>query len=431
MSAPAIQVERLGKRYFLAHRRGLQFPTLRETLVNAAWAVGRTLLHPLARRTSERAGRETFWALKDVSFSVEQGERVGIIGRNGAGKSTLLKILSRITEPTAGRVAIRGRVASLLDVGTGFHPDLSGRENIFLNGAVLGMPRSEIRGKFDEIVAFAELERFLDTPVKRYSSGMYVRLAFSIAAHLEPEILIIDEVLEVGDAQFKKKCLGKMREVSRGERRTVLFVSHNMAAVQALCSRAILLTQGQVAQIGAPEQVIDSYIRRGGSTALANATLVGEDFALCKITAGTSDGAPLATLKPAEVQITFRPLRDVCDAGAHIIFDDLNGSPILGLDSSDFVQNVRARADQEVTCTFHIESLPLNPGPFRLRLWLRSRADHFHWEVPTTYDLNVEETLVYGARRIERSAHGATCANARVTIQASLAELGSTRHSAQ
>jgi len=429
MSARAIQVEQLGKRYFLAHRRQW-FPTLRETLVGAASVFGRRLLHPLAQRSPERAQRETFWALQDVSFSVEQGERVGIIGRNGAGKSTLLKILSRITEPTAGRVTILGRVASLLDVGTGFHPDLSGRENIFLNGAVLGMPRSEIRRKFDEIVAFAEVEHFLDTPVKRYSSGMYVRLAFSIAAFLEPEILVIDEVLAVGDAQFQKKCLGKMQEVSHGEGRTVLFVSHNMAAVQALCSRAILLTHGHVTRIGAPGEVIDTYIRRGGSIALANATIAGRHFALSGITVGTPDGAPLATLKPAEVRVTFRPLEDICDAGAHIIFDDINGSPILGLDSSDFVQKVRARADQEVTCTFHIKSLPLNPGPFRLRLWLRSRSDHFHWEVPAVYDLNVEETLVYGARRIERSAHGATCTNARVTIEASASEPGATRPNA-
>ena len=187
---------------------------------------------------------EEFWALKDVSFEVKRGEVLGIIGRNGAGKSTLLKILSRITEPTEGRVTLRGRVASLLEVGTGFHPELTGRENIYLNGAILGMTRAEIRRKFDEIVAFAEVEKFLDTPVKRYSSGMYVRLAFAVAAHLEPEILVVDEVLAVGDAEFQKKCLGKMNSVATVEGRTVLFVSHNMAVVQHLCERVILLKNG-------------------------------------------------------------------------------------------------------------------------------------------------------------------------------------------
>ena len=203
---------------------------------------------------------EEFWALKDVSFEVKQGEVLGIIGRNGAGKSTLLKILSRITEPTEGRVVIRGRVASLLEVGTGFHPELTGRENIFLNGAILGMTQREIRRKFDEIVAFAEVEKFLDTPVKRYSSGMYVRLAFAVAAHLEPEILVVDEVLAVGDAEFQKKCLGKMDEVSRRQGRTVLFVSHNMDAVLRLCSRAILLESGTVRATDDVKIVVPAYL---------------------------------------------------------------------------------------------------------------------------------------------------------------------------
>jgi lipopolysaccharide transport system ATP-binding protein len=202
---------------------------------------------------------EEFWALKDVSFEVQQGDRIGIIGRNGAGKSTLLKILSRITEPTSGRALIKGRVASLLEVGTGFHPELTGQENIFLNGAILGMTKAEIRRKFDEIVAFAEIEKFLDTPVKRYSSGMYVRLAFAVAAHLEPEILIVDEVLAVGDAQFQKKCLGKMEEVSAKEGRTVLFVSHSLPAVNTLCTSCILLNSGVVSCVGDPSHVFGKY----------------------------------------------------------------------------------------------------------------------------------------------------------------------------
>ena len=220
------------------------------------WAECGADLHATDKRT-----REEFWALRDVSFDIRPGEVTGIIGRNGAGKSTLLKILSRITEPTTGEVRLGGRVASLLEVGTGFHPELTGRENVFLNGTILGMSRSEIRRKFDEIVAFAEVEKFLDTPVKRYSSGMYMRLAFAVAAHLEPEILIVDEVLAVGDAEFQKKCLGKMGDVARGGR-TVLFVSHNMSAVQALCSKAILLQGGQVERMGATGPIVAEYLAR-------------------------------------------------------------------------------------------------------------------------------------------------------------------------
>ena len=210
------------------------------------------------RELSKQPINEEFWALKDVSFEIKRGDVIGIIGRNGAGKSTLLKVLSRITEPSAGRVILRGRVASLLEVGTGFHPELSGRENIYLNGAILGMGRNEIRKRFDEIVAFAEVEKFLDTPVKRYSSGMYVRLAFAVAAHLEPEILVVDEVLAVGDAEFQKKCLGKMRDVSRGGR-TVIFVSHNMAAVKSLTLRGVVLSGGQLVFNGSTEKAIEFY----------------------------------------------------------------------------------------------------------------------------------------------------------------------------
>ncbi len=264
---PAIRVRGLGKRYRLdraAPAGGDRFGyrTLRDDLVRLAAA-------PL-RRLRGRAGAasEDFWALDGVDFEVEPGEVVGVVGRNGAGKSTLLKILSRITKPTTGQVALRGRVGSLLEVGTGFHPELTGRENIFLNGAILGMTRREIARQFDEIVAFAEVEKFLDTPVKRYSSGMYVRLAFAVAAHLEPEILIVDEVLAVGDMAFQRKCMGRMGEVGRGGT-TILFVSHNMPAVESLCTRAILLDGGRVALDGDVPGVIAQYRRlamgaRGG-----------------------------------------------------------------------------------------------------------------------------------------------------------------------
>ncbi len=248
---PIIRVQGLSKQYQLGGPPAA-YSTFRETLMDVARMPLRYL------RRNDKA--EMLWALKDVSFEVEPGEVVGIIGRNGAGKSTLLKVLSRITEPTAGRVELYGRVASLLEVGTGFHPELTGRENIFLNGSILGMARKEIETKFDEIVAFAEVEKFIDTPVKRYSSGMYVRLAFAVAAHLEPEILIVDEVLAVGDAAFQKKCLGRMRDVAN-QGRTVLFVSHNMAAVSALCSKAMVLWQGMVEfSLGSVEEAVQKYL---------------------------------------------------------------------------------------------------------------------------------------------------------------------------
>uniref|UniRef100_B8HRA6 ABC transporter related n=1 Tax=Cyanothece sp. (strain PCC 7425 / ATCC 29141) TaxID=395961 RepID=B8HRA6_CYAP4 len=240
MGDTVIRAENVGKKYIISHQYAGEYATLRDRLADGARAIARQLRN-VGKLHAPTIEREEFWALQNVSFEIKQGERVGIIGRNGAGKSTLLKILSQITEPTTGEILIRGRVASLLEVGTGFHLELTGRENIFLNGAILGMSRAEIKKKFDEIVAFAEVEQFLDTPVKRYSSGMYVRLAFAVAAHLEPEILLIDEVLAVGDVQFQKKCIGKMGEIST-QGRTIIFVSHNMSVLQTLCQRGILLS---------------------------------------------------------------------------------------------------------------------------------------------------------------------------------------------
>jgi len=252
-----IAVENLSKKYIIGHQKQERYTALRDVLANGAKRFTHKLCHPFAAPAIDPA-HEEFWALKEVSFDIQQGDRVGIIGRNGAGKSTLLKILSRITEPTSGKVSIKGRVASLLEVGTGFHPELTGRENISLNGAILGMSKAEIKSKFDEIVAFAEVEKFLDTPVKHYSSGMYVRLAFAVAAHLEPEILIVDEVLAVGDAQFQKKCLGKMEEVGK-QGRTVLFVSHNMAMISNLCQKGIVLKQGGLLFQGEMSEAVLAY----------------------------------------------------------------------------------------------------------------------------------------------------------------------------
>lgn len=265
MSDTVITAEGLSKRYLVAHNLENQghrrYLALRDVIgreISNLARKGRDMLR--GRQVLQTDEVEEFWALKTVSFEVKQGEVLGIIGRNGAGKSTLLKILSRITEPTEGRVTLRGRVASLLEVGTGFHPELTGRENIYLNGAILGMSRAEIRKKYDEIVAFAEVEKFLDTPVKRYSSGMYVRLAFAVAAHLEPEILIVDEVLAVGDYKFQRKCLGKMREVSKADGRTVLFVSHNMNAIESLSHRCILLESGRIVAAGCATDTVASYL---------------------------------------------------------------------------------------------------------------------------------------------------------------------------
>jgi lipopolysaccharide transport system ATP-binding protein len=258
-----IRVEDLGKKYILNHQQdssgAYRYKALRDVVADGVKALTKSFVKPSLQKKSDPT-HEEFWALKDVSFEIKQGEAIGIIGRNGAGKSTLLKVLSRITEPTEGRISLRGRVASLLEVGTGFHPELTGRENIYLNGSILGMSRSEIKKKFDEIVAFAEVERFLDTPVKRYSSGMYVRLAFAVAAHLEPEILIVDEVLAVGDSAFQKKCLGKMGDVATKEGRTVLFVSHSMQAIAQLTKRCVLLSKGTVQFDGNTDQAIRLYL---------------------------------------------------------------------------------------------------------------------------------------------------------------------------
>ncbi|MEH2048718.1 ABC transporter ATP-binding protein [Nostoc sp.] len=263
MSDTVIRVENLSKKYIIGHQQKESYTALRDVIANQVKSLG-GLINSKAKIKSSQ---EEFWALKDVSFEIKQGDRVGIIGRNGAGKSTLLKILSRITEPTTGNIQIKGRVASLLEVGTGFHPELTGRENIYLNGAILGMSRLEIQRKFDEIVTFAEVEKFLDTPVKRYSSGMYVRLAFAVAAHLEPEILVVDEVLAVGDAQFQKKCLGKMEDVGK-EGRTVLFVSHNMSAIQALCDRCVVLQLGKLIADEKSSTAVQIYL---SDTSISNA----------------------------------------------------------------------------------------------------------------------------------------------------------------
>ena len=318
---PILKVENLGKKYPIGARKPA-YGTLRETLVDVAQAPIRRL-----RRGKDRPISNTIWALQDVSLEVARGEVVGIIGRNGAGKSTLLKVLSRITEPTTGRVELYGRTASLLEVGTGFHYELTGRENIYLNGAILGMRRSEMRRKFDEIVAFAEVENFIDTPVKHYSSGMYLRLAFAVAAHLEPEILLVDEVLAVGDASFQRKCLDKMQEVGR-QGRTVLFVSHNMPAITRLCPRTILLDAGKVLDDGPSTQVVSAYLSSGLGTTAARSwpklnTAPGNDIVrLCAVRVCTEAGEVAESLDirlPVRIEVEY----EVLTAG-HVLVPNLH-----------------------------------------------------------------------------------------------------------
>lgn len=323
---PIITIENISKQYRLGAPSSAAYSTVREALVT-------TLRTPL--RVLRRMGRsrnETIWALRDVSVEIQAGEVVGIIGRNGAGKSTLLKILSRITEPTKGRVLLYGRVGSLLEVGTGFHPELTGRENIFLNGSILGMTRHEIKNRFDEIVSFAEIERFLDTPVKRYSSGMYVRLAFAVAAHLQPEVLLVDEVLAVGDAAFQKKCLGKMSEVAK-EGRTVLFVSHNMGAVGRLCTRGLLLDKGQLVFSGEVMEAIGQYTQ-GVSSSAAEVFFSPDDDKKMQVRAARlidSEGNPSTELDRVgsfTIRIDYQVRQRIEGAHLGVMLDRIDGTPV-------------------------------------------------------------------------------------------------------
>lgn len=366
----AITVEKLSKKYVISHLKHESGASLRDALARGGKRFRNMLLYPFSVREDDFA-REEFWALKDVDFEIRQGERVGIIGRNGAGKSTLLKVLSRITEPSSGKISIRGRVASLLEVGTGFHPELTGRENIYLNGAILGMRRNEIKKKFDEIVSFAEVERFLDTPVKRYSSGMYVRLAFSVAAHLEPEILIVDEVLAVGDAQFQKKCMGKMESVGN-EGRTVLFVSHNMVALKSLCERAIWLNEGCVIKNGETQDVVSSYLQNSSPT---NMWQVWNDpesapgnksvrLHSVKISyKGDASGEMLTIASPVDLEFEFLNLEQGAQLNFSVLLYDGQGVCIFNTVSS---AEYYPRGKVKGVC--YVPGNLLNDGVYRVRL---------------------------------------------------------------
>jgi lipopolysaccharide transport system ATP-binding protein len=431
-----IRVENLGKRYKLGlvhHDRLADAITagihwvgrgLRRLFPRNGHALMASSTSPLAPRPSALVGRQApddIWALRNVSFEVKRGQVVGIIGRNGAGKSTLLKILTGITEPTEGRAWIKGRVASLLEVGTGFHPELTGRENIFFNGAILGMSRAETRRKLDEIVAFAEIERFIDTPVKRYSSGMYVRLAFAVAAHLEPQILIVDEVLAVGDVQFQRKCLGKMEQVATGEGRTILLVSHNIASVEALCHRGLLLADGRVQCDDVANNAVSLYLtmltgvshqnvasrkdRRGAG----NVRIVGID-----VTSG--DDLPAGMLATGRAA-RFRFMLDRTIPGASCQFTvyDETGHGLAFFDSTSHcpTDSVDPRLQRQFICD--LDEFLLSPGRYRLNVRLmRGAAIEDHVEAATVVE--VVQGTVRGRPVISSAGHGRVCMAHRWTL---------------
>jgi lipopolysaccharide transport system ATP-binding protein len=407
MSDYIIKVENLGKKYRIRHQQERQrYVALRDVIANGVKEIGSTVLeksrhlvsrngnsnpHYLIPNTKEpKLKIEEFWALKEVSFEVKEGEVVGIIGRNGAGKSTLLKILSRITEPTEGRVRIRGRVASLLEVGTGFHPELSGRENIFLNGAVLGMTNAEIKRRFDEIVAFAETEKFLDTPVKRYSSGMYVRLAFAVAAHLEPEVLLVDEVLAVGDAAFQKKCLGKMGDVAK-EGRTVVFVSHSMGAVNTLTGKCIYLRKGQLVAYGLTTEIIEQYLMesvehqdngKGAIDLYRRKVVVNSPIRISGIWIDNgSKGEPTMPMGcEFTVYIQMQVFHTIWGANLTIILKNAHGERVATLFSGDqgFALSLKPG---ERTVSACVRNLALSPGQYLVNVGINQSTQSQAYDV--------------------------------------------------
>jgi lipopolysaccharide transport system ATP-binding protein len=419
-----IRLEGVGKKYRLRHQQAAHYKTLREIFSENLSGFGRRMLRG---RQQSRIIKEDFWALQDISFAVEQGERLGIIGRNGAGKSTLLKLLSRITAPSKGRILLKGRVGSLLEVGTGFHPELTGRENIFLNGAILGMNRVEIRSKFDEIVAFAEVEKFLDTPVKRYSSGMYVRLAFAVAAHLDTDILLVDEVLAVGDAQFQKKCLGKMNDISINEGRTILFVSHNLAAIKNLCTKSMLLEKGQNVAIGSPAEVIERYILDNSSKAAAINCLRGFPR-----TAGNQEAIQEAWVENGSHQVVtdvlmgspvyfcfrFKANKSIIQPGFGFGIETIFGQRIFSMNNY-----MSSKKDFDAmaggVAIFYIPELQLLPGKYFVSLSIVENHHVFIDFAERALHFNVVENDVFGTGNIPQSSHGMTYVKGMVTVRLS------------
>jgi len=384
----AIRVNELGKQYRIGERQA-SYRTIRETIMKGVSTPFRKAASVFRGEAYGAAGlREEIWALRHVSFEVKKGEVLGIIGRNGAGKTTLLKMLSRITEPTEGWAEVYGRVSSLLEVGTGMHPELTGRENIYLNGTILGMKRAEIKSRFDEIVDFSGVERFIDTPLKHYSSGMQVRLAFSIAAHLEPEILMVDEVLAVGDAEFQKKCMGKMGEVAEGGR-TVLFVSHNLSAVRKLCSRGMRLENGTVAAQGDVDKTINEYLKDTTSIDRVQGTTPLKHFDCLSVIVSSTDDGPILPHQAARILIRFCAKEEMVNGGVYFGVYTEDDMLLFGFDYYDFGVGPQLHAEELVEFEFQIAELPLNPGDYFLRVHLKNMAtdtieiaeDRFPFEV--------------------------------------------------
>ncbi|MCZ7663035.1 MAG: ABC transporter ATP-binding protein [Thermoleophilia bacterium] len=411
MKGPVIRVEGLSKLYRIGQAQP-KYHTLRESIMEAARKPGRVLRSLAGMDGALGLDDEIVWALRDISFEVEQGEVMGVIGRNGAGKSTLLKILTRITEPTEGRAEIHGRVASLLEVGTGFHPELTGRENIFLNGAILGMRKVEIERTFDEIVEFAEVERFIETPVKHYSSGMYLRLAFAVAAHLQPEILLVDEVLAVGDAAFQRKCLGKMGEVAR-QGRTVLFVSHNMGAVRHLCDSAMLLVDGRIAMRASASEVIDAYMESvSGSQenglpghVVYDAEALGEEIEgtrVIRLELLDLDEAPMPSVRTWDdfvLRVVYSSDTEIKRGAVVVFIYNLEGVLVARMSTqpdSDYPVTFRT-GRHHVDC--HIESLPLAAGEYIVGASLARPHTGWIWKRKELGNLRVESRDVYESGR--------------------------------
>ena len=367
-----IKAESIGKKFTIDHLGGESYTALRDVITKKA----KRLLKQGQSSRNSLAEKEDFWALKDLSFSIGEGDRVGIVGKNGAGKSTLLKVLSRITIPTTGSIHIKGRLASLLEVGTGFHPELTGRENIFLNGAILGMGRSEIRRKFDEIVDFSGVERFLDTPVKRYSSGMYVRLAFAVAAHLESEIMIIDEVLAVGDAEFQKKCLGKMEDVSKGGR-TILFVSHNMGAVETLCNKGIYIHKGALKATGSSKEIIQTYLADNASLlkmqqGVADGSFRGSNKNIKRVeilsNGAVTDCIPMGS--HFTIKVYFNSAQPLAYPILGVIIKDIFNTPVLGLNNKNYIGNIAPSPVSAGCISMSIPYLQLMSGSYSMDIHL-------------------------------------------------------------
>ena len=356
-----LRIENISKRFLIGSRKEERYGTLRSEMTQAV----RRLFTPRKKGTSGRS-EEEFWALKNVSFEIKRGEKIGLLGHNGAGKSTLLKILSRITPPSEGKITVSGRVASLLEVGTGFHGELTGRENIFLNGALLGMSREEIRRRFDQIVAFAGTSQFLDTPVKRYSTGMYTRLAFAVAAHLEAEILLIDEVLAVGDVEFQEKCIGRINELS-GSGRTIIFVSHNMTAIGQVCERGILLEHGSVKADGPINTVIAQYLDNAKERVCLEERFAGRPLVPTEITVNSRGNTLLSIGEPFEATVDILANRDI-SFQASLIVSDIMGSELFWL--YPFKENFNLKKNDRQKFSFSLERLNLYPGSYWVGLWL-------------------------------------------------------------